>query len=556
MFPSRIYTYTIIIITGVSVIFFGDPLQLRPVKRKFPWEAPRNEKFRLYNLAEGQDDEHNQMWMDFKPIMLKTNHRQGDEKLFAEVLNRVRVGELTDDDQTLMKTRVFPEDCSTIPKGCIYIFPTNEEVNKINQIALEELEGEEFTVEAVVTHRTNQNFKAPVENTGNIRNTNLQKTLKFKINSKILITYNLCTADGITNGSFGEVIDVQMDHQKNIHTILVHLTNPDAGKETRIGYEHLARKYHKPVIPIRKREQTFSLDKMGTSAASATALQFPLKLATAGTSHKLQGTTVEYPQSIAMDFQKVRSDGQVYVMLSRAQKLEQLYILGDLHVSKWKASTSALQELRRLERKALNSRGIGKFQIASLNVRSLQKHYEDIKKLINFQVDVICLQETWISSDDCDQDYNLPGMKLNLNSQGRGKGIATYCSSKYGFDGRISDEDLQMTKISSEKLDVINIYRSAHNKTLKERIPTLVDPDKPTIICGDINCDFSSENPDFLSTLQELGFKKINQSPTHDEGRSIDCILVNGFLDGAVTIRQFGVAFSDHDCFLLKIDLP
>ena len=158
----------IIMITGVSVIFFGDPLQLRPVKRKFPWEAPRNEKFRLYNLAEGQDDEHNQMWMDLKPIMLKTNHRQGDERLFAEVLNRVRVGEITDDDQTLMKTRVFPADCSEIPKGCIYIFPTNEEVNKINQIALEELEGEEFTIEAVVTHRTNQNFKAPVENTGNI----------------------------------------------------------------------------------------------------------------------------------------------------------------------------------------------------------------------------------------------------------------------------------------------------------------------------------------------------------------------------------------------------
>ena len=76
------------------------------------------------------------MWMDFKPVMLKTNHRQGDERLFAEVLNRVRVGEITDDDQTLMKTRVFPADCSDIKKGCIYIFPTNVEVNKINQTEL------------------------------------------------------------------------------------------------------------------------------------------------------------------------------------------------------------------------------------------------------------------------------------------------------------------------------------------------------------------------------------------------------------------------------------
>ena len=113
-----------------------------------------------------------------------------------------------------------------------------------------------------------------------------------------------------------------------------------------------------------------------------------------------------------------------------------------------------------------------------------------------------------------------------------------------------------MTKISSEKLDIINIYRSANNKTLKERISTLVDTDRPTIICGDYNCDFRSENPDFLSTLQELGFEKINHIPTHDVGSIIDCSFVIGFLDGAVTIRQLGVAFSDHDCFLLKIDLP
>ena len=94
-------------------------------------------------------------------------------------------------------------------------------------------------------------------------------------------------------------------------------------------------------------------------------------------------------------------------MLSRAQKLEQLYILGDLHVSKWKASPSALQELRRLETNALNSKGIGKFQIASLNVRSLPKHFEDIKTLINFQVDVICLQDD-SGQYQCDPSASYP----------------------------------------------------------------------------------------------------------------------------------------------------
>ena len=65
------------------------------------------------------------------------------------------------------------------------------------------------------------------------------------------------------------------------------------------------------------------------------------------------------------------------------------------------------------------------------------------------------------------------------------------------------------------------------------------------------------ESGDAFAAKPRLSFNSTGTwIPTHDEGRNIDCILVNGFLEGAVTIRQFGVAFSDHDCFLLKIDLP
>ena len=78
-------------------------------------------------------------------------------------------------------------------------------------------------------------------------------------------------------------------------------------------------------------------------------------------------------------------------MCSRAQKLEQLYIIDDLYIKKWKASAGALQELRRLEENSLNANGIGQFNIACLNVRSLYKHFEDVKVLNNFNVQVISL---------------------------------------------------------------------------------------------------------------------------------------------------------------------
>ena len=110
-----------------------------------------------------------------------------------------------------------------------------------------------------------------------------------------------------------------------------------------------------------------------------------------------------------------------------------------------------------------------------------------------------------------------------------------------------------MTLVTNNNYDIINIYRSANNKTLKDRLSDIVIPDHPTIICGDLNCDIAQENPDFLQTLQNLGFEKLNWKPTHDMGRNIDCLFANSYLLKAVTFRQIGVGFSDHDCLLIKI---
>ena len=73
-----------------------------------------------------------------------------------------------------------------------------------------------------------------------------------------MITYNLCTADGITNGTFAEVVDVVMDGNNQIKSIIVQFINPEAGKETRKNYKDLERKYGKPVVPIQRFEKMFN----------------------------------------------------------------------------------------------------------------------------------------------------------------------------------------------------------------------------------------------------------------------------------------------------------
>ena len=50
-----------------------------------------------------------------------------------------------------------------------------------------------------------------------------------------------------------------------------------------------------------------------------------------------------------MDIDSVFEAGQAYVMLSRIQCLDQLYIVNKLKPTKLKAAPSALEELKRLE---------------------------------------------------------------------------------------------------------------------------------------------------------------------------------------------------------------
>ena len=59
------------------------------------------------------------------------------------------------------------------------------------------------------------------DNTGAIVGTQLQKTLRLKIESKIMMTANIDTKDSLTNGTFGEIINFEKQDNENISAILV-----------------------------------------------------------------------------------------------------------------------------------------------------------------------------------------------------------------------------------------------------------------------------------------------------------------------------------------------
>ena len=67
------------------MFLLGDPAQLKPVKGRYAFDKPICED---YHLAYG--DGSDSLWRSFQVINLSENHRQGNDKTYAEMLNRIR----------------------------------------------------------------------------------------------------------------------------------------------------------------------------------------------------------------------------------------------------------------------------------------------------------------------------------------------------------------------------------------------------------------------------------------------------------------------------------
>jgi ATP-dependent exoDNAse (exonuclease V) alpha subunit len=227
-------------------------------------------------------------------VNLEENHRQGNDKTYAEILNRIRTGEQTEEDILQIEKRVRPKNHPDLKdKDAIYLFGKNKPVDEMNEKRLLKIKGEEFVIEAKTFHNTIKNFKPPISKTGTINNTPFQAKLKLKIDAKIMLTYNVNTADGLTNGSRGELMGVLKNEEGDVTKLIVKLENPSHGQMNRESNPEIKAKYPGGTL-IEKVSFAFSLSKSNKSnIASAKVIQFPVKLAFACTAHKIQGQTVK-----------------------------------------------------------------------------------------------------------------------------------------------------------------------------------------------------------------------------------------------------------------------
>ena len=159
---------------------------------------------------------------------------------------------------------------------------------------------------------------------------------------------------------------------------------------------------------------------------------------------------------------------QAYVMLSRVQELDQLYILNEVPDNKIYANQTALAEIDRLIQASKNNNLTDwecrkddsfKTRICFLNSRSIKNKFENIKCDRSLLMsDIFMLSETWLEKDADVSEYSIKEYSTNLNSGGRGKGIASYYKEHFKHVMKIKCEGFSISKLESKNIDVIGIF--------------------------------------------------------------------------------------------------
>ena len=179
---------------NVGVILCGDPLQIKPPQGSHVFQPPSNEKFNLeWSISP--------LWERFQPVILKTNHRHGNDRIYADICNRARVGRLTDEDKKLLKNRVFPKNSSMLPTDYLFASGTNQIVNEHNQKMLNGVDGHLYVFNAKVFGSGRRQIKPPLDSSGLIKNSPIPLKLELKVGARVSLTHNIDAVDGLVNGA-------------------------------------------------------------------------------------------------------------------------------------------------------------------------------------------------------------------------------------------------------------------------------------------------------------------------------------------------------------------
>ena len=488
---------------------------------------------------------------------------------YADLLNRLRIGEESEEDIEMLESRIRKATHDDIRKAEIFIGCKRKDVAERNLRYILQLPGRAIKIKARHHQQTQGNFKPKIsQKDGAVGTTSMQDELILKIGAKVMIVHNIDTVDMICNGQVGELIDTIKVANEVVDKLVIKLVDSKAGESNRKKHPNLSQQYPECVFIERVSLQYTVRKKSGNVGSSATVIQFPVRLSHAITAHKIQGQSLVHPLKVAMDINSVFEPGQAYVMLSRIQCIDQLFIVDELNPTKLKSSNAALEELRRLDAISFNKNPSpwheedpDSIRVASLNCAGLLTHLEDIRrdeKLL--RANVLHFQETSLTKDFNTENISIMGYNGHFINVGNGKGITTFSHEETicQLDKEEIIPTLQLAKYRLEEVSSITVYKSSNHSIVETAniLKTIIDVREATIITGDFNiCAVKEDRNAITKLLGTLGFKHLLNEATHIQGGHIDhCYWLDQTRKWELPkIERYSPYHSDHDAMLITL---
>ncbi|KAK3930898.1 ATP-dependent DNA helicase, partial [Frankliniella fusca] len=253
---------------GLWTIVFGDFRQLSPVGGKSVFASSTD------SIA-GSD----LLWRKFEYVELDQNMRQGEDKVFAEILTQIGEGEkkLSEESLDLIESRFVTENNLTVPKNCVRLFYRNKCKDRFNE---------------------------------------REVVKKYEVGESYKLTVNQCVQDGLVNGAIGILKFVEVD------------CTTDKCKTGNIGQMTSKKSVAKLQRAI-KLQTSFSDSLLSTLSFTLPSLPtdndllrlVPITLA--DTIHSSQGSTYD---NVCVEYSEGMENEMVYVGMSRVRRLSGLFL--------------------------------------------------------------------------------------------------------------------------------------------------------------------------------------------------------------------------------------
>lgn len=266
---------------GVKIILIGDFMQLPPV----------NDYGFLF-----QSDAYKTG--NFKVHLLTQSHRQSDPKFYS-ILQECRMGKLSKESFETLKSR----EIQNVSEDMLRMYSTNEEVKQWNDYKYNQIDAPEqvyYAEDKSISDKFITLFD---------KNSLIEKTLRLKPSTRVMLLRNLDFQHELINGSQGRVLSCQK------HYVTVEFDNGQI----------------RDIYPV---DNEYMID--GTIVANR--VQIPLRQSYSCSIHKTQSLTLD---QAFIDCKRVFAPGQVYVAISRLKTLDGVF-LSNLNENSFKVDPVAM----------------------------------------------------------------------------------------------------------------------------------------------------------------------------------------------------------------------